>query len=204
MESLDRGKRTLRKGKGFYTGYRKNIVEPDEVLISICIQKTGKDQYFEALKQAKRRDDDIAIVNGAFNVIFKDGTDIIEDIHLAFGGMAPTTVLAPKTSAAVIGKKWNSEIVEIVNKSLLEELPLSGGAPGGMILYRRSLTLSLFFKAYLAISQSLEKKISDRVPISEREKSGADVFHTLTPKSVQFFEVRTDFVTVFSILSLFF
>lgn len=189
VESLDRGRRILRKGKGFYTGYRKNIIEPDEVLISICIQKTGKYQYFEALKQAKRRDDDIAIVNGAFNVIFEDGTDIIKDIHFAFGGMAPTTVLAPETSKAVIGKKWNSEIVEIVNQNLLEELPLSGGAPGGMILYRRSLTLSLFFKAFLKISQSLEATISNREPISDRETSGADVFHTLTPKSSQLFEV---------------
>ena len=85
---MERGKRTLKKGKGFYTGYRKNIVEPDEVLISISIQKTDKDQYFEALKQAKRRDDDIAIVNGAFNVTFEAGTDIIQEIYFAFGGMA--------------------------------------------------------------------------------------------------------------------
>jgi xanthine dehydrogenase/oxidase len=63
-----------------------------------------QDQYFYAYKQAKRRDDDIAIVNLAANVEFSPGTDTIEDISLAFGGMAPTTVLAMKTKSRLIGK----------------------------------------------------------------------------------------------------
>lgn len=63
-----------------------------------------QDQYFYAYKQAKRRDDDIAIVNVAANVEFKPGTDIIQDISLAFGGMAPITVVAVKTKKKLIGK----------------------------------------------------------------------------------------------------
>jgi xanthine dehydrogenase/oxidase len=41
----------------------------------------------------------------------------------------------------VTRSKWNEEIVEFITNSLLEELPLSGDVPGGMILYRRALTL---------------------------------------------------------------
>jgi len=63
-----------------------------------------QDQYFYAYKQAKRRDDDIAIVNVATNVEFKPGTDIIQDISMAFGGMAPITVVAVKTKKKLIGK----------------------------------------------------------------------------------------------------
>lgn len=63
-----------------------------------------QDQYFYAYKQAKRRDDDIAIVNLAANVEFKPGTDIINDISLSFGGMAPITVVAVKTQNKLIGK----------------------------------------------------------------------------------------------------
>lgn len=176
-------------GPGFFTGYRRNIMKESEVLVSLFIPKTSMNQHFLAFKQAKRRDDDIAIVNGAFNVRFESGTNIIEDVQFAFGGMAPTTILAPKTSAAVKGKPWNQSLVEIVNKSLVEEIPLSPEAPGGMILYRRSLTLSLFFKAYLHISQELEKTLGVQL-INERERSGAETFHTLTPKSTQLFEVR--------------
>lgn len=63
-----------------------------------------QEQYFYAYKQAKRRDDDIAIVNMASNVEFNPGTNTIKDISLAFGGMAPTTVLAMKTKNKLIGK----------------------------------------------------------------------------------------------------
>jgi xanthine dehydrogenase/oxidase len=63
-----------------------------------------QEQYFYAYKQAKRRDDDIAIVNMAANVEFNPGTMVIKDISLAFGGMAPITVLAMKTKSRLIGK----------------------------------------------------------------------------------------------------
>lgn len=57
-----------------------------------------------AYKQAKRRDDDIAIVNLALNVFFEPGTSIVAKAFMAFGGMAPTTVLARKSCEAMIGK----------------------------------------------------------------------------------------------------
>ncbi|XP_061513812.1 xanthine dehydrogenase-like [Anopheles gambiae] len=189
VASLDGGFRKVRMGDGFFTGYRKNVIQPQEALVSLFIPRTTKDQYFIAHKQAKRRDDDIAIVNGAFNVRFRPGTDIVDEIHLAFGGMAPTTVLAKKTATTLVGKRWDAQLVERCNDLLVEELPLSPSAPGGMIVYRRSLTLSLFFKAYLAIAQSLDKQsIPHRTPVGEREKSGANTFHTLVPKSTQLFE----------------
>lgn len=190
-------------GPGFFTGYRRNVIKETEILVSIFIPATTENQHFLAYKQAKRRDDDIAIVNGAFNVKFVDGTNTIDDIQFAFGGMAPTTILAPKTSAAVKGKVWNQKLIELVNKSLVDEIPLSSDAPGGMILYRRSLTLSLFFKAFLNISQHLEKSMGLTI-VDEREKSGANSFHTLTPKSSQLFEVccsirnyKLDFISNF-------
>lgn len=175
-------------GQGFFTGYRRNVIDESEILISLFIPKTTKNQHFWAFKQAKRRDDDIAIVNGAFNVNFKEGSNIIDDAQFAFGGMAPTTILAPKTSAAIKGQKWDQNLIEFVNKKLVDEIPLSADAPGGMILYRRSLTLSLFFKAYLNICQELENSLGLSL-IGDREKSGAATFHTLTPKSSQLFEV---------------
>jgi len=38
------------------------------------------------------------------NVIFQPGTNIIEDINIAYGGMAPTTVVARKTREILIGR----------------------------------------------------------------------------------------------------
>lgn len=179
-------------GVGFFTGYRKNVIEADEILVSLFVPYTEEHQFFLAYKQAKRRDDDIAIVNLALNVKFSPGTDKIDYLNMAFGGMAPTVAMTPNTCAAAIGKNWNKEIVEIVNKELVNELPLSPSAPGGNIVYRRSLTLSLFFKGFLHISQELERVIADRKPLSAEERSGSHLFHTLEPKSAQFYEKVPD------------
>lgn len=183
-----RGSRRVNMGEGFFTGYRRNIVDPDELLISVFVPQTSRDQYFLAYKQAKRRDDDIAIVNMALNVTFQTNKDVVANIHVAFGGMAPTVAMAPKSCALLIGKRWNRKLVETLSDSLITELPLAPSAPGGMILYRRSLTLSLFFKAFLEISQSLEQYVVNRRLIPEREKSGAHLFHTLKPKSNQIYQ----------------
>lgn len=192
MASAARGSRRVYMNEGFFTGYRRNIIEPDELLINIFIPRTKHDQYFIAYKQAKRRDDDIAIVNMALNVTFEEQSDVVSNMHLAFGGMAQTVVLAPKTCSRIIGKKWGRNFVEIVSEGLMEELSLPQSAPGGMILYRRSLTMSLFFKAFLEISQSLEKHVNGVQPISVRERSGSKLFHTLLPKSNQIYQRGPD------------
>lgn len=183
-----KGSRKVNMGKGFFTGYRKNVIGPKEVLIRILFPKTNKDTYMVAYKQAKRREDDIAIVNAAFYLNFKPSTVIVESIDMAFGGMAPTTVMAPKTSSLLANTAWSKEIVEAVVDSLCKELPLSPGAPGGMIAYRRSLVLSLFFKGFLAIRNLLEKEGKVERELSEQEQSGADLFHSKIPKSSQLFE----------------
>lgn len=192
VESITRGARYVKMGVGFFTGYRKNIVEPDEVLVSILFPYTTEDQHFLAYKQAKRRDDDIAIVNIALNVEFEPGTNKVKMLNMAFGGMAPTVAMTPKTCAAAVGNVWDEILVEKINKHLIDELPLSPSAPGGNILYRQSLTLSLFFKAYLDIAQKLEQKSIANANIPQSERSGANIFHTLIPKNTQLYEKVPD------------
>ena len=74
-------------------------------------------------------------------VAFEVGTNVIKDISLAFGGMAPTTVMARTAAASLVGRPWNEDIVKEACQALIEDLPLSPSAPGGMIEFRRSLTL---------------------------------------------------------------
>lgn len=163
-------------------------IHPNEILISIYIPKSTKDQFVLSYKQSKRRHLDLTIVNGAFNVIFKSGTDLIEEIFITFGGVSSKLFLAKQTSSKVIGKQWNTNLLEILNKELLEEFPLELNSPGGKVLFRKSLILSFTFKAFLEISQELDKTIEGRVPISENEKSGSYHLETTSPKSSQIFK----------------
>ncbi|KAF5279183.1 hypothetical protein FQR65_LT03430 [Abscondita terminalis] len=191
LQSKDRGTRCVVMDDKFFTGYRKTIVERDEILVAITLPYTTEYQHFFAYKQARRRDDDIAIVNAAINVSFAPKTAAIQHANFAFGGMAPTTVTAPITSKHLTGKEWNKDILELGIKHLLEDLPLDPSAPGGMIQYRRSLTLSFFFKAYLTILEELTKHIPGIV-LDPREKSAIRDFHYQTPKSSQIYEVFED------------
>lgn len=170
----------------FFTGYRRTVVRPDEILASIEIPASSADQYFVALKQAKRRDDDIAIVNIGLNVLFEPVAGAerrVKELVIAYGGMAPTTRIALASCELARGMAWNEALIETLNRSLIEEFPLSEDAPGGMIQYRRSLTLSLLFKCYLEISDAIG------VQLDSREVSGKDCFHTLEPQSTQLFTV---------------
>lgn len=182
VQSLEE-KREVCLDHNFFTGYRKTVVRPEEILLAINIPYTNKNRYCYAYKQARRREDDIAIVNAAVNVSFEPGTVIIQEIHLAFGGMSFKTVTALKTSEKLKGFSWNKKMIDMAFDYLQEDLPLDSSAPGGMILYRRSLTLSLFFKAFLAISRDLNIKLD------KRELSGIDEFHCKEYKSAQYFTV---------------
>ena len=63
-----------------------------------------QNEYFYGYKQAQRREDDISIVNSAMKVSFERESAVIQDLQLAFGGLAPTTVFANKTSSLLINK----------------------------------------------------------------------------------------------------
>ena len=90
-----------------------------------------ENQHFAAYKQAKRREDDIAIVNAAFNVTLAGGK--IERLRMAFGGMAPTTKLGVNTSKQLQGQQWERGLVDTACGLLAEEFHLPPDVPGGMV-----------------------------------------------------------------------
>ncbi|KAH7351223.1 xanthine dehydrogenase-like protein [Rhexocercosporidium sp. MPI-PUGE-AT-0058] len=132
----------------FFTGYRTTTLPPDAVIthIHIPLPPPGTRELTKAYKQAKRKDDDIAIVTAAFRVrLDPDGT--VSDMSLAYGGMAPKTVEAKDTIKLILGKKWDVRAtLEGCMESLAQEFDLSFGVPGGMATYRKTLALSLFFR----------------------------------------------------------
>uniref|UniRef100_A0A672MMD3 xanthine dehydrogenase n=1 Tax=Sinocyclocheilus grahami TaxID=75366 RepID=A0A672MMD3_SINGR len=128
---------------------KKTILKPEEILLSIEIPYTRK--YFSAFKQSPRKEDDIAIVTCGMNVFFKEQSNIVQSIRISYGGMAPVTVLATATCNRLLNRQWNEELLEEACTSLVEEMSLSPSAPGGMVTYRRTLTISLFYKFFLNV-----------------------------------------------------
>lgn len=131
-----------------FIAYRTTSLPADAVITHIRIPLAGSDtrEVIKAYKQAKRKDDDIAIVTAGFRVRLND-QGIVEEITLAYGGMAPTTLAARRSRDALVGKKWAiPETLELGLGALAKDFDLSFSVPGGMAHYRRTLALSLFFR----------------------------------------------------------
>ena len=143
---------------------------------------------FLAYKQSRRRHDDIAIVNSAFNLTL-DGKNNIVDFKMAFGGMAPTTKLALMTCEKMIGQKFDKVILEEVNKELLKEFALPPNVPGSMVRYRQSLVLSFFFKFFLT---TMKKLSGDFDP---QDTSATDEVTKESISSYQLYEKKVETTT---------
>ncbi|KAH9889601.1 xanthine dehydrogenase [Xylariomycetidae sp. FL2044] len=132
----------------FFVRYRTTDLPPNGVIsnIHIPLAPPHAREVVKAYKQAKRKDDDISIVTAGFRVRL-DSDGIVQDAALSFGGMAATTVLATRTQEAIVGKPWASDgTLEMALDTLVKDFDLPFGVPGGMAHFRRTLTLSLFFR----------------------------------------------------------
>ncbi|XP_076022009.1 xanthine dehydrogenase/oxidase [Genypterus blacodes] len=186
---MDRdGSRVVQMDDHFFTGYRKTALSSQEILVSVEIPYSKKAQFFSAFKQSPRREDDISIVTAAMNVTFTPGTDMVEDLRLSYGGMAATTVLAKRTADSLLGRQWGEELLQDACSSLAEEMTLDPSAPGGMVTYRRTLTLSLFYKFYLTVLQKLTEQGVCVEEISSDCLSATEIYHPETPSSVQIYQ----------------
>ncbi|XP_051880287.1 xanthine dehydrogenase/oxidase-like [Pristis pectinata] len=183
--------RVVQMDVDFFTGYRKTMLSPQEVLVSVEIPYTRKGEYFSAFKQAQRREDDIAIVNCGMQVAFREGTSVVEELELSYGGMGPTTVSAKKTCQELLGKQWNKELLQRACSLLASELTLSPSAPGGMVQFRRTLSLSFFFKFYLSVLQKLGQDFKGDFQVESippEQISATELFHKDPTSSVQLFQ----------------
>ncbi|KAL4808350.1 Molybdopterin-binding domain of aldehyde dehydrogenase-domain-containing protein [Aspergillus unguis] len=143
----------------FFKGYRSTALPPDAIISSLRIPTAAENgEYMRAYKQAKRKDDDIAIVNAALRVSLSSSHDITS-VNLVFGGLAPLTVSAKNAEAFLAGKKFtDAATLEGAMGALEQDFDLKFGVPGGMATYRKSLALGFFYRFYHDVLSQLEVK----------------------------------------------
>ena len=56
-------------------------------------------------------------------------------------------------------RSWGEELLQEACSSLAEEMTLDPSVPGGMVTYRQTLTLSLFYKFYLTVLKKLRLQV---------------------------------------------
>ncbi len=141
----------------FFKGYRTTALGPNEIIAKLRIPLgSEKGEFFRAYKQAKRKDDDIAIVNAAFRVSLDESFNV-QSVDLVYGGMAPMTIVAKYSVAYLKGKNWTEPLtLEGVMNALEDDFDLRFGVPGGMATYRKSLAFGFFYRFYHEVLSELK------------------------------------------------
>ncbi|XP_054797182.1 xanthine dehydrogenase 1-like isoform X2 [Prosopis cineraria] len=158
------------QAENFFLSYRKVDLESSEILLSVFLPWTRAFEFVKEFKQSHRRDDDIAIVNAGMRVHLQehDANWVVVDASIVYGGVAPISLCATKTKKFLLGKIWDQDLLQTALRILREDVFLKADAPGGMVEFRKSLTLSFFFKFFLWVSHQMEgeKHVKECVPVS--------------------------------------
>ena len=146
-----------------YTGYRQNVLAPDELLTHIDIPRPtlsdGTTQHLRAYKVSKRQDDDISAVCLALQVQVRDG--VITHASIGAGGVAATPARAQLAEAALQGQPWNAATLQAAAKALQTQFqPISDMRASGS--YRTHVLGSLVQRFWLE-SQGLHSVSLDSI-----------------------------------------
>ncbi|MEJ2804530.1 xanthine dehydrogenase small subunit [Comamonadaceae bacterium PP-2] len=146
-----RGERELPL-ESLYTGYRQNVMAPDEVLARIRVplaDPAAAEQagWLRVYKVSKRYDDDISAVCLALSIRL-DAHGQVAGASIGAGGVAATPVRARQTEARLLGQPWNAATVQAAMAALRAEFqPISDMRASGA--YRRALLGNLLWRYWL-------------------------------------------------------
>jgi aerobic carbon-monoxide dehydrogenase medium subunit len=94
----------------FFTGVRKTVVGPDELLVEIFVPAPGAHSGGCYIRHTPRRELDIAVVGVSSQVTIANG--VCAKARIALAAVAPTPVRATAAEAALEGKPLTPELIE--------------------------------------------------------------------------------------------
>uniref|UniRef100_A0A672VE12 Aldehyde oxidase 1 n=1 Tax=Strigops habroptila TaxID=2489341 RepID=A0A672VE12_STRHB len=160
LSLASRGKKRRIPLSDIFAGVGNNTITPEEILVSVHIPHSRKGEYVCAFRQAPRRENALSITNAGMRVLFEEGTDIIKDLSIFYGGAASTTVCAKQTCSALTGRHWNEQTLDEACRLILKEIAVPGSASGEKVDYKKTLIISFFYRFFLEVLQSLKTTVN--------------------------------------------
>uniref|UniRef100_A0A8D2GKQ8 aldehyde oxidase n=1 Tax=Theropithecus gelada TaxID=9565 RepID=A0A8D2GKQ8_THEGE len=153
------GTRQIPLNEHFLAGLASADLKPEEILESVHIPHSQKWEFVSAFRQAQCQQNALPHVNAGMRVLLKEGTDSIEDLSIAYGGVGAATISAHRSCQQLLGRRWNELMLDEACRLLLDEVSLPGSAPGGRVEFKRTLVVNFLFKFYLEVLQELKKLV---------------------------------------------
>ena len=94
----------------FYTGVRKHVLQPDEMVTEIIVPSMEADQHGEYLKLGLRKAQAISLVNMAVLLGLDEGK--ITSASITLGAVAPTIIHASAAEDFLVGKELSENIID--------------------------------------------------------------------------------------------
>jgi len=95
----------------FIIGYRKTDIKADELITAVEIPLIPENVIIKSYKVSNRKDLDISTVSASFRLQLSNKNSV-EEIIIAYGGMAAYTIRASKTETYLMDKIWDRKTVE--------------------------------------------------------------------------------------------
>ncbi len=140
----------------FYAGYKKTVATTDELIQRVVIPRLGVGEMLKLFKVSKRSDLDISTFSAA--IWLKLTGALIDDVRIAYGGVAPVILRLRETEKYLIGKRLSMETFDAAGEIAASEVtPISDVR--GSAAYRGKLAGNILRKLYCELS-SKEKHAS--------------------------------------------
>ena len=129
----------------FFTGYRRSVMTPAELITAVHIPLPGDGEIFKLYKVSKRKDLDISAFSAAFRMHVIDGR--IVESKIAFGGVAATIIRLGDVEAFLTDAKFDEPTLRQAGKLTRDAVkPLSDVR--GSAEYRSQLVENIFRKFF--------------------------------------------------------
>ena len=142
--------------ENFFTGPGVTILEPYQLLIEIQISTQQLLSGGAYLKQTRGRGADLAVVGVAALVVME--AEILKDVKIGLGAVAPTPIRAKKAEAILRGMKLNDKLLEeSAQAASYESKPIDDIRSSAD--YRRKLVAILTKRAVLQAVQKAQSEV---------------------------------------------
>ena len=146
--------------KNFYTGVRRTVLRPGEIVREILIRPLGKNEKGSFVKQALRKTQAISVLNCC--VLLELEQDWIVNARVTMGSVAPTIIHSPQAEEYLANKTLTTELAKEAGRLAMEDIHPISDVRGGDD-FRRYMMQVLVEDALLEI---LEGRLDSKVPLN--------------------------------------
>jgi len=146
----------------FYTGVRKTILAPDEVITDVFFDAPGPAQHSYFIKTALRKAQAISVIN--ISVVLTLADRRVDDAKITLGAAAPTIIHALEAEAFLKGNTLTDDVIaEAANLTMQAARPISDVR--GSADYRDYMIGVIAKRALSAIMNGVNKNAIPEEPI---------------------------------------